>query len=35
MRGRYKLTVPFGEIVRLYNLTNNVNLPSRYNVAAR
>lgn len=33
MCGRYKLTVPFREIVRLYNLTNSVNLPSRYNIA--
>lgn len=31
--GRYKLTVSFREIVRLYNLTNSVNLPSRYNIA--
>lgn len=33
MCGRYKLTVPFREIVRLYNLTNSVNLPARYNIA--
>lgn len=33
MCGRYKLTVPFREIVRLYNLTNSVNLPERYNIA--
>ncbi|MGH6670430.1 MAG: SOS response-associated peptidase [Xanthobacteraceae bacterium] len=33
MCGRYKLTVPFSEIVRLYNLTNNVNLALRYNIA--
>lgn len=33
MCGRYKLTVPFPEIVRLYNLTNSVNLPARYNIA--
>lgn len=33
MCGRYKLTVPFREIVRLYNLTNSVNLASRYNIA--
>lgn len=38
MCGRYKLTVPFREIVRLYNLTNVGasrfdNLPARYNVA--
>lgn len=33
MCGRFKLTVPFREIVRLYNLTNSVNLPARYNIA--
>jgi putative SOS response-associated peptidase YedK len=33
MCGRYKLTVPFQEIVRLYNLTNSVNLQPRYNIA--
>lgn len=33
MCGGYKLTVPFREIVRLYNLTNSVNLPARYNIA--
>lgn len=33
MCGRYKLTVPLREIVRLYNLTNSVNLPARYNIA--
>lgn len=33
MCGRYKLTVPFREIVRLYNLTNSVNLRPRYNIA--
>jgi len=32
MCGRYKLTVPYREIVRLYNLTNSVNLRARYNV---
>lgn len=33
MCGRYKLTVPYREIVRLYNLTNSVNLPARWNIA--
>jgi len=33
MCGRYKLTVPFREIARLYNLTNSVNLASQYNIA--
>lgn len=33
MCGRFKLTVPFREIVRLYNLTNSVNLLARYNIA--
>ncbi len=33
MCGRFKLTVPFREIVRLYNLTNSVNLRARYNIA--
>lgn len=33
MCGRFKLTVPFREIVRLYNLTNSVNTRPRYNVA--
>lgn len=33
MCGRFKLTVPFREIVRLYNLTNSINLPSPYNIA--
>ncbi len=28
MYDRYKLVVPFREIVRLYNLTNGVNLPA-------
>ncbi len=33
MCGRYKLTVSWREIVRLYNLTNSINLPARYNIA--
>ena len=33
MCGRYKLTVSWREIVRLYNLTNSVNLQPRYNIA--
>ena len=33
MCGRYKLTVSWAEIHRLYNLTNSVNLPARYNIA--
>ncbi len=33
MCDRYKLTVPFSEIVRLYNLTNSVNHRPRYNIA--
>lgn len=38
MCGRYKLSVPFREIVRLYNLTqaNSArfdNMPARYNIA--
>ena len=33
VRGRHKPTVPSREIVRLYNLTNSVNLPARYNIA--
>lgn len=33
MCGRYKLTVPFSEIVRLYDLTNSVNLAPRYSIA--
>ena len=34
MCGRFKLTVPFSEIVRLYNLTfSGVNLKPRYNIA--
>ncbi|MGH6670427.1 MAG: SOS response-associated peptidase family protein [Stellaceae bacterium] len=33
MCGRFKLTVPFSEIVRLYNLTNSVNPRPRYNIA--
>ena len=30
MCGRYKLTLPFSEIVRLHNLTNSVNLRRLY-----
>jgi putative SOS response-associated peptidase YedK len=34
MCGRFKLTIPFSEIVRLYNLTfSGVNLKPRYNIA--
>jgi putative SOS response-associated peptidase YedK len=33
MCGRYILTAPFSEIVRLFNLTNNVNVRANYNVA--
>lgn len=34
MCGRYKLTVPYSEIVRLYNLTSTgLNLEQRYNIA--
>lgn len=33
MCGRFKLTVPFSELVRLYGLMNNVNLRPRYNIA--
>jgi len=33
MCGRYKLTVSWAEIHRLYNLTNSVNLRPRYNIA--
>jgi putative SOS response-associated peptidase YedK len=33
MCGRYKLTVSWAEIRRLYNLANNVNLRPRYNIA--
>lgn len=38
MCGRYKLTIPFREIVRLYNLTQIAgsrfdNMPARYNIA--
>lgn len=33
MRGRYKLTVSWSEIHRLYNLTNNLNLRPRNNIA--
>ena len=34
MCGRFKLTLPFSEIVRLYNLTfSGVNLKPRYNIA--
>jgi putative SOS response-associated peptidase YedK len=33
MCGRYILRTPFSELVRLYNLTNNVNLKPRYNIA--
>ena len=33
MCGRYKLTVSWSEIVRLYKLTNSVNLAPRYNIA--
>lgn len=32
MCGRYKLTVSWAEIHRVYNLTNSVNLPARYNI---
>jgi putative SOS response-associated peptidase YedK len=40
MCGRYKLTIPFREIVRLYDLTQpNTsrfdNMPPRYNIARR
>lgn len=33
MCGRFQLTLPFSELVRLYNLTNSVNLRPRYNLA--
>jgi|SRR5665213_233205 len=33
MCGRFKLTTPFSELVRLYGLTNSVNLRARYNIA--
>jgi len=33
MCGRFILKTPFSELVRLYNLTNSVNLAPRYNVA--
>jgi putative SOS response-associated peptidase YedK len=33
MCGRYLLKTPFAELVRLYNLTNSVNLRARYNIA--
>jgi putative SOS response-associated peptidase YedK len=33
MCGRYKLTVSWAEIHRLYNLANSVNLRPRYNIA--
>jgi putative SOS response-associated peptidase YedK len=33
MCGRFKLNAPFSELVRLYRLTNNVNLGARYNIA--
>jgi putative SOS response-associated peptidase YedK len=32
MCGRFVLKAPFSELVRLYNITNNLNLEPRYNV---
>jgi putative SOS response-associated peptidase YedK len=32
MCGRFVLKAPFSELVRLYNITNNVNLEPRYNI---
>ncbi len=32
MCGRFVLKTPFSELVRLYNITNNVNLEPRYNI---
>ena len=32
MCGRYKLTVPFSEIVKLYGVTNVSNLQPHYNI---
>ena len=32
MCGRFVLKAPFSELVRLYNVTNNVNLEPRYNI---
>jgi len=32
MCGRYVLRAPFSELVRLYNITNNLNLEPRYNI---
>jgi putative SOS response-associated peptidase YedK len=32
MCGRFVLKAPFSELVRLYSLTNNVNLEPRYNI---
>jgi len=32
MCGRFVLKAPFSELVRLYGLTNNVNLEPRYNI---
>jgi putative SOS response-associated peptidase YedK len=33
MYGRFVLKAPFSELVRLYNVTNNVNLEPRYNIS--
>jgi putative SOS response-associated peptidase YedK len=32
MRGRFTLSAPFSELVRLYGITNNFNLEPRYNI---
>src|SRR5438477_11225597 len=32
MCGRFVLKAPFSELVRLYNVTNNINLEPRYNI---
>jgi putative SOS response-associated peptidase YedK len=32
MCGRFVLKAPFSELVRLYNITNNLNLEPRYNI---
>lgn len=32
MCGRFVLKAPFNELVRLYGLTNNLNLEPRYNI---
>ena len=33
MCGRFVLRAPFSELVRLYNITNNLNLKPRYNIS--